>query len=186
MVTRQEEAKKGVSPCPHDASTCASARVGEWLESPYVPRLAARVAAQYHLGAADVPDLLQEILIALWKSDPNLVVAGGWLRRLAAFKAVDIIRKGHHEVSSSSRAQGAICESESHAEAVHLLHARIAHLPTRMQALWQLRYETGLTQEEVAARLGVSRTAIRWLDSQMLKSLGAEAGVFSQPSRTDH
>jgi len=42
-----------------------------------------------------------------------------------------------------------------------------------MQKFWRLRYEAGLTQEEAAMRFGVSRTAIRWLDSQLRKSLGA-------------
>jgi len=131
------------------------------------------MGARYHLLAADLPDLLQEVLIALWKSDPNLVVAGGWLHRLTAFKAVDIIRKRHHEAPSTSRAQQAVREPTSESEAAHLLHARIAHLPARMQKFWRLRYEAGLTQEEVAVRFGVSRTAIRWLDSQLLRSLGA-------------
>jgi len=173
MVTQRKEPAKGISRKLVDWPNGATTRVGDWLESPYVPRLVARVAAQYHLLAADVPDLLQEVLIALWKSDPNLVVAGGWLHRLAGFKAVDIIRKRHHEAPSSGCAWGAVRESASGAEAVHLLHARIAHLPARMQKFWRLRYEAGLTQEEAAVRFGVSRTAIRWLDSQLLKSLGA-------------
>jgi RNA polymerase sigma factor (sigma-70 family) len=173
MVTRRKEPAKDVSPKPANWPNGASVRIGDWLESSYVPRLAARVAAQYHLLAADVPDLLQEVLLALWKSDPDLLVARGWLHRLTAFKAVDIIRKRHHEAFSSSRTRQAVSESASESEVAHLLHARIAHLPARVQKFWRLRYEAGLTQEEIAVRLGVSRTAIRWLDSQLLKSLGA-------------
>jgi len=139
-VIRRKEPAKSACPKPADWPNGATVRIGDWLESPYVPRLAARVAAQYHLLAADVPDLLQELLIALWKSDPNLVVGVGWVHRLTAFKALDIIRKRQHDVSSSSCARQAVPEPASGAEAAHLLHARIAHLPVRMQKFWRLRY----------------------------------------------
>jgi RNA polymerase sigma factor (sigma-70 family) len=91
----------------------------------------------------------------------------------------------HHEAPSSSRAQQAVREPTSESEVAHLLHARIARLPARMQAFWQLRYEAGLTQEEVAARLSLSRTSIRWLDSQFRKSLAAKGSEVSGRPLTD-
>lgn len=147
---------------------------GFWLESPYTRRLAARTAARYHLSPADVPDLLQELLIALWEADPTRPLPPAWLSSVATFKTVDMLRKRHLEDRSSPdppsrRTPDRPVDSET----VHLLHARIARLPLRMQAFWRLRYELSLTQEEIAVRLGVSRSSVRWLEARFLKVLGA-------------
>ncbi len=65
----------------------------EWLESPYLGRVAARVAHEYGLGTDDLPDLLQELRIALWKQGLEQRVGAAWVVRVTRHKAVDLLRQ---------------------------------------------------------------------------------------------
>jgi RNA polymerase sigma factor (sigma-70 family) len=146
--------------------------VGEWLESPYLPRLASRVAGRYGLPAQDASDLLQELCLALWKTGPDLVVNLTWVIHTANHKALDLLkvkrRLGFERFDST--------DGLSQAPSVdpglrHLLRARAARLPKSLRDFYLLRYEEGLSQREIAARLGLCRGSVRCLDRRCLRMM---------------
>jgi RNA polymerase sigma factor (sigma-70 family) len=144
----------------------------EWLESPYLARVASRVAYQYGLPSQDTPDLLQDLRLALWKAGPDLLVNASWIFHTANHKAVDRLKRKirlDSETSGCPPDTSPSCKTDP--ALVHLLHARAALLPKRLHDFYFLRYEQGLSQREIANRLGVCRGSVRWLGSRCLEAL---------------
>lgn len=137
----------------------------EWLDSPRLRHVAARVAYQHGLAPDDLADLIQEIRIAVWEAGATARVPEAWLHQVAHHKAVDIVRDRRRrrdrdrEVRYSSRRPIAV-----RSELGHLLHVSVAGLPARLRRFYALRYEKGYTQREIAVSLGVCRATVRWLD----------------------
>jgi RNA polymerase sigma factor (sigma-70 family) len=149
-----------------------SLTAGEWLESPYLPRLAARIAAQFGLKPQDVPDLLQEVRIALWRAGSDQRVNVSWISRTAEHKAADHWRRKRHEQERLVHApEVRIPITDSNAELLHLLRARAAILPTPLRKFYALRYEEGRSEREIALRLGLCRGSVRWMDEVCRKWL---------------
>ena len=149
-----------------------------WLESPYLPRAARRVAIRYSLPEQDVPDLLQELRIALLQTDPARRLNATWIFQTAAHKAVDVVRRRMRSPAAELDALDALdsssCESsppssEREAELLHLLRARASLLPPKLKEFYALRYAQGLSQREIARRLGACRASVRWLDRQCVR-----------------
>ena len=146
---------------------------GEWLESSDTSRVIRRVARRYGLTGDDLPDLLQETRIALWKAGLETNVTAGWVFRIACHKAVDSVRSGIRRRARESRT--CVISSAAQlpdAELEHLLHARVGELPARLRRFYELRYRQGLSQREVAQCLGVCRASVRWLDRCCLRCIG--------------
>jgi RNA polymerase sigma factor (sigma-70 family) len=110
----------------------------------------------------DVRDALQETLTAAWQGLPRLEdprKVRPWLLGIAAHKAADVVRRStggaDHELELPGR------EDESTFE----LREAILALPQRFRDVLLLRYLLQLSEEEVAAALGIrvgtvkSRTA---------------------------
>lgn len=165
------------------SSRSRTAKAREWLdETSHIHILATRVATRYGLPPADVPDLAQEVLIALWSTDPNLVISVAWLYRTATFKAIDMLRRQHSLQARNARMIQSRrlpdLTDRDLPEVVHLLRARVDRLPDQMRRFWRLRYEAGFTQEEVATRLGVSRATARRIDGRCREHLGVRYPGF--------
>src|SRR5712692_25614 len=80
-------------PIRRDNEQGSGTTTGEWLESPYLGRVAARVAHEYGLGPDDLADVLQELRIALWEQGLERRVSAAWVFRVASHKAVDLLRR---------------------------------------------------------------------------------------------
>lgn len=149
-----------------------AATVGEWLESPYIRHLAFRVAHQYGLPSQDAPDLLQELRLALWKAGPETQVNLTWIFHTAQHKAIDLLkRKIRLAEEGFFSDDGPTAESEFDPALRHLLRARAALLPKRLHEFYLLRYEEGLSQREIAKRLGLCRGSVRYLDRRCLRMM---------------
>jgi len=136
----------------------------EWLESPYLGRVAARVAHEYGLGTDDVPDLLQELRIALWKQGLEQRVGAAWVVRVIRHKAVDLLRQRMRSRRRDGVFTTIAARPWHNLEIDHLLHAKAASLPPKLKAFYALHYQQGLSEREIGRRMGVCRSSVRWLD----------------------
>jgi DNA-directed RNA polymerase specialized sigma24 family protein len=157
--------------------------VSEWLASPYLARVAARVAYQYNLPSQEVPELLQELRIALWKAGLATAVNATWILHTAQHKGSDLLRmmrERGREVSFSG--DSSIPGNHPDPELMRLLRARAAMLPPRLKEFYFLRYRAGLSERQIADRLGLCRGSIRCLERRCVRSVkGRLAPGFSHP-----
>jgi RNA polymerase sigma factor (sigma-70 family) len=140
----------------------ASAEV--WLGSPALPGLVARVAARYGIGSDDLQDLVQETRIALWRAGAGAPVGAAWVARVAMHKAVDFVRQ---RARIRACLQTIACLTEPRWEEPdleRLLMAQVAELPIPVRQFYELHYEQGWSEREIATRLGKCRASVRWLD----------------------
>lgn len=141
-----------------------SAESGEWLESPYLAHVAARVVYQHGLGSDDLEDLLQELRIALWEVGADVRVGARWLFQVANHKAVDLLRGRVRRRKRDRAFAERKLSSVPDLELDHLLHARVDRFPVSLRTFYGLRYLEGLSEREIARRLGLCRASVRWLD----------------------
>lgn len=151
----------------------------EWLDSlhtPYLARVAGRAARATGLDTSEIPDLLQEIRIALWRAGRRVSghVGPAWLFRVASHKAVDILRRRIRSRESEQDFTTASPASQSprSTELGHLLRARASRLPPPLRQFYELHYGHGWSQREIAARLGLCRQSVRWMDRVCRRRLG--------------
>jgi len=137
---------------------------GEWLESPYLGRVAARVAQEYGLRPDDLPDLLQELRIALWKQGLDQRVGEAWVVRVTRHKAVDLLRQRMRTRRRDGVFTTIAARPWHDPEIDHLLHAKAESLPPKLKAFYALHYQLGLSEREIGRRLGICRASVRWLD----------------------
>ena len=136
----------------------------EWLEAPSLTAVGRRVAVRYRLTAQEAADLLQELRIALWHRGLAESVHAAWVVQVAAHKAVDIVRRRSRD-RAHDRLLGYTQDRPGRdPELGYLLHARVEHLPARLRAFYELHYLEGLSERDIARRLGMCRASVRWLD----------------------
>lgn len=148
----------------------------EWLDSPLLARIAKRVACQYGISDGEIDDLIQEVRIALWGAEPQPEIKPRWVFVTAGHKAVDILRRRRNLGLQQSLSRGVSGEA---AELKCLARAQIAHLPKNLRLFCDLRYAEGLTEREIAGRMGLCRSSVRWLGLRCLRLL--RAGSLSPP-----
>lgn len=139
---------------------------GNWLASPVLDRLVARVAIQYGLTPDDLPDLMQETRIALWEHGLDRPVSASLVLRIASNKAIDLIRRRVRRRARDRVAALVALPREEDAELRHLLNVRVEALPDRLHHFYELHYNQGLSERETARALGICRASVRWLDRQ--------------------
>ena len=148
-------------------------RIGEWLESPYLGRVAARVAQRYGVAPQEVPDLLQELRLALWKAGSSQLVSIGWVFQTANHKAIDWLKRRRRRAEVGLDAHTLperVCSPDPALRC--LLHSQTSRLPYTLRRFYTLRYELGLSQRDVAQALGLGRSSVRSLDRRCLRLIG--------------
>lgn len=136
----------------------------QWLESASLVRLVNRVAKHRGLALAEVPDLLQEVRIALWGAGPSQHVQVAWIASTASHKAVDACRR---LARSRARDRAAAVQRQRHEEISdlrHLLSAKACLLPPRLRRFYELHYIQGWSEREIVRRFRICRASVRWLD----------------------
>jgi DNA-directed RNA polymerase specialized sigma24 family protein len=153
--------------------------VSQWLESPYLERLAGSLIHRFGLQADYAEDLLQEIRLALWRAGCDRNVNSTWVFHTGLHKVVDLIR------SDSKRANPREPQppASGDAELWHLLRARMSSLPSQLQRFCHLRYEEGLSQAEISRYFCCCRASVRWMDTQSLRALSGSPQSSSAKSR---
>jgi RNA polymerase sigma factor (sigma-70 family) len=156
-------------PPPAAARGANALTVNEWLGSPYLWRLTLRTAYLYGVPLEDAPDMFQEVCLALWMAGPDKVVNVTWVVHTVQHKAVDFFRKRARLHTQNALSEVSPSCKDQDPDLLHLLRARVALLPKRLQEYYVLRYEAGLSQREIARQLGLCRGSIRWLDRRCLR-----------------
>ena len=121
-----------------------------------------RVAFRVLHNAHDAEDITQEVLLEAYQMPqvPN----AGLLRRMTTFRAIDRLRRHFKseqldEQISDSRFPSPDQISEDR-ERIHQLQYAISQLPKQQAQCFWLRYVDGLTNQETAAAIGVSASAV--------------------------
>ena len=100
----------------------------------------------------------------------QLLVNSAWIFHTANHKAADLVQRNirlARETSVLPEDPPPRCGADP--ALAHLLHARAALLPGLLHDFYLLRYEEGLSQREIAKRMGVSRGSVRCLDRRCLR-----------------
>jgi RNA polymerase sigma-70 factor (ECF subfamily) len=160
----------------HEQETCFR----EWLAAH--TGLLLKVARSFAEGAADVDDLLQEMLLQVWISLPNFRGQSKpttWLYRVALNTALAWKRREHKHrrrglaiTSAAEIADDAALSEEQQAQREQLeqLYAAIRALEPTKRAL-VLLYLDGLTYAEMAEVTGLSETNVGVRLSRIKKEL---------------
>jgi RNA polymerase sigma-70 factor (ECF subfamily) len=113
----------------------------------------------------EAEDVLQEVFLQIWQRAANFDEARGrgftWMVTLARSRAIDRLRS----LDSRQRADNMALRDEServsdasddayHAEQSEIVRAALAEIPEEQRRALLLAYFEGLTQSEIAARLG--------------------------------
>src|SRR5262249_47387243 len=142
--------------------------VVEWLDSPYLSRVASRVAYEYGLPSQEVSDLFQELRLALWLAGPETTVNATWVYRTPYHKTSDAAARSRRAMREEGPAAAG---ARRDPDLSHLLRSRASQLPGRLRLFYALRYREGLSQREIASRMGLCRSSVRWLDAQCMKRM---------------
>ncbi len=130
-----------------------------------------KVARAYTLTADDCQDLVQEILLQVWRSLPRFqgrASASTWAYRVALNTALDWHRKEHRrqvrqqsilEVEDLSVAGSDGAQQAVQREVVERLYASIRQLP-RTDAALVLLYLDDLSYRQIAEVLGISESNV--------------------------
>lgn len=145
----------------------------DWLVWPDLDRVVARLASRYRVSANDIPDIVQEVRLTLWKAGAERVVNATWIFKVVASRVMDHLRKrGACEPEFISSVAAALHQAPIvDAELAYLLAARASTLPARILHYYRLRYGQGLSEREVATSMHVSRSSVRWLDRRCRQAL---------------
>lgn len=153
------------------AATVLIASAEKWLGSRYLDRLVIRIASDYRVPAADLPDLIQETRIALWRTGLDVPVSSALVVRIARNKAVDLVRDLARRRTRHQQAARAAVAREEDPELHLLLNVRTSSLPQRLREFCKLHYELGLSERAIAQACGLSRGSVRRLDRQCRRLL---------------
>jgi DNA-directed RNA polymerase specialized sigma24 family protein len=121
--------------------------VAQWLESDYLRGIATRVSYAYHLPAQDAPDLYQEVCLALWKAGPDRKVNATWVFHTANHLAARLLQRNRRATGTNRMDRTPTARDP---ELALLVRARVDRLPEPLRTFYQLRYEEGLSQGEIA------------------------------------
>ncbi len=164
---------------PQGVDRLASAE--DWLASPYLDRLVARIAWHHGVPAAELPDLVQETRIALWQSGLDPPVSAALVGSIARHKAVDLVRVLARRRARRRAAGLLTTKAEVDAELAHLLTLRVAALPLRLRKFYELHYTRGLSEREIARVWGLCRASVRWLDQRCRDRLSGSRKPSAAP-----
>jgi RNA polymerase sigma factor (sigma-70 family) len=148
--------------------------VREWLESDclhYLRRVARRVAHSHHLTEADVPDLHQEICLALWKAGPERLVNATWIFHTANHRAIELYKRKWKAGRFVAAVGAEDAGPRGDPEKALLVHARADRLPDSLRRFFRLRFQEGYTQRELMQRAHLTRGSIRGLEKECLRRL---------------
>ncbi|MEP6767566.1 MAG: sigma-70 family RNA polymerase sigma factor [Acidobacteriota bacterium] len=158
-----------------DPGSSRSPRAADWIQSSYLAGVAARVARSKGLTPEDVPDLLQEVRIALWRAGPETRIGPAWLFHVANHKAIDFLRRRVRTREIEREFMTAADQRGGDSELGHLLHAQASRLPAPLSEFYELHYGQGFSEREIAARLGMCRQSVRWLDRRCRLGIAGRA-----------
>jgi RNA polymerase sigma factor (sigma-70 family) len=178
------QSEMGGTQCMLAAARCGDEKAFMALVSPLAPSLQ-RLANRYSRNTADADDICQESLLKAYvkldqfSSTQQLVTNEfhAWLMKIAANSAIDFLRRKHskrlvpldesNHVPNKPHEAGAGGWGENPERALvrqerrSLMAEAITRLPVELRRVCLLRDVMELSTKEVAAKLGISTTAVR-------------------------
>lgn len=123
-------------------------------------------------AVSDVDDVVQESYLRVWRARlaQPLRSSRGFLFRVARHLALDLLRRQRVSPIDRQRDFGALRVADQAVDAAEfaamcddldLLAAALAALPPRRREVMMLRKLEGLSQKEIAARLGLSELTVQ-------------------------
>lgn len=131
-----------------------------------------------YVGHDEAEDVLQRTFLDVWRGagrfDPDRHFSS-WLFTIAHHRAVDALRRRRHDVLDVDTVRDLIGEdgretAQRHAEAADL-RAAMARLPDHERLVLELGYFEGLTQVEIAERLGTPLGTVKSRSSRGARHL---------------
>lgn len=146
-------------------------------------------SAFYMLRETDASkDVVQDIFIWLWENRATLSINNvkGYLKAAVRFKVANYIRSGNiresffNEVSKlhSGEIASAADDEVSLKELQNIIHNAILQLPDKCREVYLLSRNEGLTNRQIAERLGISVKTVEAQMSIALKRLRSTIGVY--------
>lgn len=147
-------------------------------------RIVYSIALRVLHDSAEAEDVMQEVLMQIWRGAPSFIVGrgslGGWLAVVARNRAIDVLRRRHPSDSIDEVALPASIDLAAEAERNTLmekLRVVMQELPQEQQKSLQLAFFEGLTHSEIAEKtgdpLGTVKTRIRLALISIRKALQA-------------
>ena len=132
--------------------------------------------------APEAEEVLQDAWLQVWRSagtyQPSRGTVVGWLLTLARSRAIDRLRSlmSRQSAEASERIEPPARTSEPPVEMARVqvqeqVAAALSALPTQQREVLQLAYFTGLSQSEIAARLGAPLGTVKSWTRQALSRL---------------
>ncbi len=145
----------------------------DWLVWPDLDRIVALIATRYRVNPDDIPDLVQEVRLTIWKAGENRAVNATWIFKVVASRILDHVRAQARNCSFEfTGVPEDLPESSCDgAELVHLLRARLSRLPRTLRRFCDLRFAKDLSQREIAREMHLSRSSVRWLERRSRREL---------------
>jgi RNA polymerase sigma-70 factor (ECF subfamily) len=111
-------------------------------------------------------DAVQEGFLHVWRTasrfDGGRGTVAGWITTLVHRRAVDLVRRSERERCSAPPSEmeleldaPSLDEEASHRERAETVRAALRRLPAEQRGIIELAYHEGLTQTEIAGRLGL-------------------------------
>lgn len=140
-----------------------------WLYEHHAPWLT-RYIQLFTDNAADTEEILQDVFVKVWNKReqlPGMESFGGWLNRVARNTIFNYLRslklRYKLEVLDDGNPQAAQDRTDDRVllhQYYNIAQQAIDQLPPRRKEVFMLRLEQNLTMDEIAAQLGVSRSAV--------------------------
>jgi RNA polymerase sigma-70 factor (ECF subfamily) len=140
---------------------------------------------------SEAEDVLQEVFLQIWQRAANFDEARGrgftWMVTLARSRAIDRLRSLQSRqraddtaLRDAPEAVGDASQDAYHSEQREIVRAALAEIPEEQRRALLLAYFEGLTQSEIAARLGqplgTVKTRMRSGMSKLRELLGERMG----------
>ncbi|QNI34059.1 sigma-70 family RNA polymerase sigma factor [Alloacidobacterium dinghuense] len=147
-------------------------------------RIVYSVALRVLHDPAEAEDVMQEVLMQVWRGAPSFIVGrgslGGWLTVVARNRAIDALRRRHPSDPVDEVMLPASVDLASEAERNTLmakLRTIMHELPVEQQKSVEMAFFEGLTHSEIAEKtgnpLGTVKTRIRLALISLRKALQA-------------
>lgn len=124
----------------------------------------------FTIDGPDIEEIVQDVFVKVWQHKdqlPALDSFGAWLNRVARntlFNYLRTLRIKHKIESLEGEVMHAGSEHADHRLLFHQYYTiafrAIEQLPPRRREVFKLRLEHNLTYDQIAAQLGVSRSAV--------------------------
>ena len=127
-------------------------------------------------------EIIQEVFVTVWNDRVKLTAIENplaWLHRLIWNKSVDRIRKKETEVKAQyawkylTENAGESLSEDQWEQLFAALHAGVDLLPPQRKMVYQLRYDQGLSYEEIAQKMQLSRNTVRNHLAEAMKTIRA-------------